>query len=63
MTEVDRASSSLEGAGLFSVGGEAAPLRAGERVHWPSTLQHCLWTDDSTMTMLMVEHHGEGLAR
>jgi|SRR5579859_183834 len=53
----------LEGAGLFSVDGKAAPLRAGERVRWPATLQHCLWTDDSTMTTLMVEQRGERVAR
>src|ERR1700731_1478854 len=49
----------LEGVGFFSVDGKSGPLRAGERVRWPSTLQHRLWTDDSTMTTLMVEHRGE----
>jgi len=46
----------LDGAGTVSVGGEVAPLRAGESVHWPASRPHCLWTDDSTMTTLMVEH-------
>ena len=63
MTEVDRANSSLEGAGLFSVDGDAAPRRAGERVYWPSTMRHRLWTDDATMTTLMVEHREEGVTR
>jgi quercetin dioxygenase-like cupin family protein len=46
----------LEGAGSFSVDGEPATLRAGESVRWPSNRPHRLWTDDSTMTTLMVEH-------
>jgi quercetin dioxygenase-like cupin family protein len=46
----------LDGVGLFSVDGEAAPLRAGERVLWPADHPHRLWTEDSSMTTLMVEH-------
>jgi quercetin dioxygenase-like cupin family protein len=46
----------LEGAGMFSVQGESAPLRAGESVQWPAHRPHRLWTDDSTMMTLMVEH-------
>jgi quercetin dioxygenase-like cupin family protein len=53
----------LEGAGLFSVDSTSAPLRAGERVRWPSALQHRLWTENSTMTTLMVEQLGERVAR
>ena len=49
----------VEGAGTFSVDGEAAPLRAGESVRWPSARPHRLWTDDSIMTTLMVEHRAE----
>jgi quercetin dioxygenase-like cupin family protein len=46
----------LEGKGMFSVDGEPAPLRAGERVLWPAARPHRLWTEDATMLTLMVEH-------
>jgi quercetin dioxygenase-like cupin family protein len=46
----------LEGAGLFSVDGEAAPLQAGECVQWPPTRPHRLWTEESSMMTLMIEH-------
>ena len=48
----------LEGAGFVSVSGEAAPLAAGQGVHWPADRPHKLWTERSTMLTLMVEHHG-----
>jgi quercetin dioxygenase-like cupin family protein len=48
----------LEGAGMFSVDGEAAPLCAGERVQWPADRPHCLWTESGSMLTLMVEHPG-----
>lgn len=50
----------LEGAGYTSVGGLAAPLQAGQRVRWPGGLPHRLWTAESTMLTLMVEHQPEG---
>ena len=46
----------LEGAGFTSVDGEAAPIAAGQKVRWPAGHPHRLWTEDSTMTTLMVEH-------
>lgn len=49
----------LEGAGYTSVGGLAAPLQAGERARWPAGLPHRLWTEESTMLTLMVEHQPE----
>jgi quercetin dioxygenase-like cupin family protein len=49
----------LEGAGFTSVGGEAAAIRAGERVRWPAGLAHRLWTEESAMMTLMVEHVGQ----
>ena len=46
----------LEGAGFTSVSGEQAPIKAGERVRWPAGQPHRLWTTDSEMITLMVEH-------
>lgn len=46
----------LEGAGFTSVGDEQAPIFAGDRVHWPARKPHRLWTADSEMITLMVEH-------
>ncbi|MBL8161165.1 MAG: cupin domain-containing protein [Anaerolineae bacterium] len=48
----------LEGAGMVSVGNEQGALRAGQRLRWPSGVPHRLWTTDSTMLTLMVEHFG-----
>ena len=48
----------LEGAGLTSVGKKQAPLFAGDRVRWPAAKLHRLWTTDSEMVTLMVEHIG-----
>ena len=45
----------VEGEGFTSVAGDVARIRAGERVRWPRDVTHRLWTDDSTMTTLMVE--------
>src|SRR5918911_2000435 len=42
----------LEGEGLFSVDGQAAPVRAGERVHWPAHRPHRLWTEAGSMLTL-----------
>ena len=46
----------LEGAGMTSVSGEKASICAGQRVHWPAGEPHRLWTEDSEMVTLMVEH-------
>lgn len=46
----------LEGHGFTSVGGEQSALHAGQRVHWPAGQPHRLWTQDSEMVTLMVEH-------
>ncbi|CAN5135262.1 hypothetical protein BH20ACT13_BH20ACT13_23740 [soil metagenome] len=45
----------LEGEGFTSVAGETAPLREGQQVRWPRGVSHRLWTEDSTMTTLMIE--------
>jgi quercetin dioxygenase-like cupin family protein len=51
----------LEGSGFTSVGGETAPIRAGQRVTWPRGVPHRLWTEADEMTTLMVGRApGEG---
>jgi quercetin dioxygenase-like cupin family protein len=49
----------LEGEGFTSVGGEEAPIRAGEQAHWPPNVPHRLWTEGSTMLALMIERPTE----
>ena len=46
----------IEGEGFTSVAGETARLREGQQVRWPRGIPHGLWTEDSTMTTLMIEH-------
>jgi quercetin dioxygenase-like cupin family protein len=45
----------LEGEGFTSVAGETARLSEGKQARWPKGVPHRLWTEDSTMTTLMVE--------
>jgi len=49
----------LEGEGFTSVGGETAPIRAGEQARWPPNVPHRLWTEGSTMLTLMIERPTE----
>jgi quercetin dioxygenase-like cupin family protein len=46
----------LAGEGFTSVAEETAKLAEGQQVRWPKGVPHRLWTDESTMTTLMVEH-------
>jgi mannose-6-phosphate isomerase-like protein (cupin superfamily) len=46
----------LAGEGFTSVAGEVSPLREEQQVRWPKGVPHRLWTEDSTMATLMVEH-------
>jgi quercetin dioxygenase-like cupin family protein len=46
----------LEGEGYTSIDGEVATFKAGQMVRWPALKQHRLWTGDSSMQTLMVEH-------
>jgi quercetin dioxygenase-like cupin family protein len=46
----------LEGSGKFLLDDQVASIRAGQRVRWPPNVLHRLWTEDTTMTTLMVEH-------
>jgi quercetin dioxygenase-like cupin family protein len=47
----------LDGEGFTSVAGASARLREGQQARWPKGVRHRLWTEDSTMTTLMVERH------
>jgi quercetin dioxygenase-like cupin family protein len=49
----------LEGRGMTSLDGEEAAIHEGEQVRWPAGVSHRLWTKDSEMTTLMIEHVGE----
>ena len=49
----------LEGEGFTSVGGEPAPIRAGEQALWPPNIPHRLWTEGSPMVTLMIERPPE----
>jgi quercetin dioxygenase-like cupin family protein len=46
----------VEGEGFTSVGDETSPLHEGQQVRWPRGIVHGLWTEDSTMSTLMIEH-------
>ena len=46
----------IEGEGFTSVADETVPLREGQQVRWPRGVPHRLWTEDSTMSTLMIEH-------
>jgi len=50
----------IQGEGITSVGGETAELHESERAFWPAGIPHRLWTEDATMTTLMVERPGKG---
>jgi len=47
----------LEGSGFTSIDGEQAPIKASERVRWPTGKLHRLWTEAGEMVTLMVEHN------
>jgi quercetin dioxygenase-like cupin family protein len=47
----------LEGRGFTSLDGQPAALNAGQRIRWPASVPHRLWTEDGEMVTLMVEHH------
>lgn len=47
----------LEGEGWVSMGDEQAPLKAGQRIRWAAGIPHRLWTTETSMLTLMVEHY------
>jgi quercetin dioxygenase-like cupin family protein len=46
----------IEGAGFVRVGGATSRFGAGQRVRWPSGVIHRLWTENSMLVTLRVEH-------
>jgi quercetin dioxygenase-like cupin family protein len=46
----------IEGEGFTSVGDDTRPLREGQQVRWPKGVVHGLWTENTTMSTLMIEH-------
>ena len=46
----------ISGSGFTSIDDETFPISQGETVRWPKNHQHCLWTLETTMETLMVEH-------
>ena len=53
--EVDTFVACIDGSGFTSVGGETAPIAAGQQVRWPTGVPHRLWTEATTMTTPMIE--------
>ena len=45
----------LEGSGRVEVGEDVWGLEAGRSVEWPAGVTHRLWTEETTMTTLMIE--------
>lgn len=45
----------LEGSGWTSVGDEVVELRAERKIRWPADVPHRLWTEEGTITTLMIE--------
>lgn len=47
----------VAGEGFVSVGNDSAPFRMGDRVVWPASVNHRLWTEGTEMETLMLERH------
>ena len=48
----------LSGSGFVSVGDEVFTFEAGQTIRWPKDIDHCLWTEQTTMETLMIERRG-----
>ena len=46
----------IEGSGFAMSGGEVKPIQSGESVLWPKGEEHNIYTQDSEMTTVMIEH-------
>ena len=47
----------ISGSGFTSIGEETFPIASGQTIRWPGNLDHCLWTDQTTMETIMIERH------
>ncbi len=45
----------IEGRGMVRVGGEDAPVQAGQAVLWPADVLHKAWAVDAPFTAIVVE--------
>ena len=48
----------VSGSGRVSVGEEESTLQAGQRVVWPAAVEHCLWTEEFELEVIVVERVG-----
>ena len=46
----------IAGAGWISIEDEAWPFEQGQTLRWPANKLHRLWTEESSMETLMIEH-------
>ena len=46
----------IDGSGFAMSGGEVATISSGESVLWPKGEEHNIYTEESPMTTIMVEH-------
>ena len=45
----------IQGEGFTSVAGETMPIREEQQVRWPKGVPHRMWTEGSTMTVLVFD--------
>ena len=45
----------IQGEGFTSIGDETMPIREEQQVRWPRGVPHRLWTEGSTMTVLVFD--------
>lgn len=45
----------IAGKGFTSVGNETFAIEAGQTIRWSKDIDHCLWTEKTTMETLMIE--------
>jgi len=46
----------IEGSGFVTCGEEVAELKSGESVLWPKDVEHNIYTENSRMQTIMLEH-------
>jgi quercetin dioxygenase-like cupin family protein len=48
----------IQGEGFTSIGDETVPIREEQQVRFPKDIPHRLWTENSTMTILVFDRLG-----